>query len=243
MNNQATSSLDGVLLIDKPSGMTSHDVVDRLRRKLHIKKVGHAGTLDPNATGLLVMLIGKATKVSQYIMSLDKEYEGVVKLGEETNTYDCDGEITLTAPVPGDLNKEAIEEIFRGFVGDQYQMPPMFSAKKVNGVPLYKHARKGNEIERDARFIRIVRMDVLSVELPEISFRVHCSKGTYVRTIAHDIGQKIGCGAHLSALRRTASDRFSIKDALTLEKFEALSLPGIKRHLIPVYQAVPSHVL
>jgi len=240
--SQSINEFEGVLLIDKPRGCTSHDVVDRVRRKLKMKKVGHAGTLDPNATGLLIILVGKATKVSQYLMSLDKEYEGTMKLGEITNTYDSEGEVMETRDVP-ELEAGAIEEAFAGFFGDQYQTPPMFSAKKVDGVPLYKLARKGKEIEREPRFIRISRLEVEAYEPPLLTFSVACSKGTYIRTLAHDIGEKLGCGAHLDSLRRTISGSFNIQQCTPLDRFEELTAVEIRRRLIPVYQAVPSHVL
>jgi len=243
MSNLGTlPNLEGVLLIDKPVGCTSHDVVSRVRKKLKIKKVGHAGTLDPNATGLLIILVGKATKISQYLMSLGKVYEGTLKLGEVTNTYDCEGEVMQTKPVPN-LSREEVEAVLAQFKGDQYQMPPMFSAKKVDGVPLYKMARKGQEVEREPRFIHISALSIKRFELPEIEFTVACSKGTYVRTLAHDIGEKLGPGAHLSQLRRVATDRFQIGECTPLEALEDMSLVEIRRRLIPVYQAVPSHVL
>lgn len=237
------TQFDGILLVDKPKGPTSHDVVDRLRRKLKMKKIGHAGTLDPNATGLLIMLLGKATKVSQYLMSLDKEYEGRLEFGKETNTYDAEGDVMVERPVPADLTPERLNEVLATFIGDQYQMPPMFSAKKVGGVPLYKLARKGKEIEREPRFVHISTLQIKQMELPFADVLVRCSKGTYIRSLAHDIGQKIGCGANLAELRRTASDRFNIADAASLEKIEEMSLIEIRRRLIPIYQAVPSHVL
>lgn len=243
MSATAPSQLEGILLVDKPAGITSHDVVDRLRRKLQMKKIGHAGTLDPNATGLLIMLIGKATKVSQYLMSLDKEYAGEIKLGEETTTYDSEGEVTLIGTVSEELTPERLQAYLDEFRGDQYQLPPMFSAKKVDGVPLYKMARKGKEVEREPRFIHVERFQLESFESPFLRFHVACSKGTYVRSLAHDLGQKIGCGAHLSALSRTATDHFRLDDAATLEAIEEMTHAEIRRRLIPVYQAVPSHAL
>lgn len=233
---------EGILLVDKPTGCTSHDVVSRLRRKLQMKRIGHAGTLDPLATGLLIMLIGRATKVSQFLMSLDKVYEGTLKLGESTDSHDSDGELSETVAVP-QLNEEDVREHMQSFIGDQYQTPPMFSAKKIKGVPLYKLARKGQVVEREPRFIRIASLDLISFDLPYLTFRVACTKGTYVRTLAHDLGQKIGCGAHLTALRRTEIDRFSINEAAPLDALEAMSMTEIRKRLIPVYQAVPSHVL
>jgi tRNA pseudouridine55 synthase len=234
--------LEGVLLIDKPTGLTSHDVVDRVRRKLKMKRIGHAGTLDPMATGLLIILVGKATKLSQYLMSLDKAYRGTITLGETTNTYDAEGEVMMTKPVPK-ISQTEVQEVLNSFVGDQYQTPPMFSAVKINGQPLYKMARKGKEVEREPRFIRISRFDITRFELPEVDFSLDCSKGTYVRSLANDIGEKIGCGGYLSALRRSASDRFSIEEAVTLEDFENASSEDISCMLISKKDAMPNTVL
>ena len=230
--------MEGVLLVDKPSGLTSHDVVYHLRRKLQMKKIGHAGTLDPMATGLLVMLIGKATRISQYLISVDKVYEGEVTLGVVTDSQDAQGEVMETRPVPP-LTETEVRDAMKGFLGDQYQMPPMHSAIKIDGVPLYKLARKGEEIEREPRFIRIASFELNSFALPTFTFTLHCTKGTYVRTIAHDLGKKLGCGAHLSGLRRTGSGKFNISQCLPLDQIEALSLPEIEKRLIPVYEAAP----
>lgn len=239
---QNTNDYEGVLLIDKPSGITSHDIVDRVRRKLRMKRVGHAGTLDPLATGLMIILVGKATKISQYLTSLDKEYEGTIKFGESTNTQDADGDVVEARDVPN-LTEDEILDYMDGFIGDQYQTPPMFSAKKVDGVPLYKLARKGKEIEREPRFVSVRSFDLLEYKKPLLEFRMLVSKGTYVRTIAHDMGEKIGCGAHLTELRRTMIDKFDIDDSVTLEAFEALEASEVQRRLIPIYQAVPANVL
>lgn len=238
----STPDFDGVLLIDKPQGLTSHDVVDRLRRKLRMKRIGHAGTLDPNATGLLIMLVGRATKLSQFLMSLDKTYTGTIRLGQTTDSHDSDGTVMEERAVP-DLSEQDLQQAFQDFVGDQYQTPPMFSAKKVQGKPLYKLAHQGKEIEREPRFIRVDSFSLEAVRLPELDFRIRCSKGTYVRTIAHDLGEKLGCGAHLSALCRVSIERFDLGDALTLEAFEDAPLADIQRRLIPAYRAVPSSVL
>jgi tRNA pseudouridine55 synthase len=234
--------LEGILLIDKPRDHTSHDVVARLRGKLRMKKIGHAGTLDPMATGLLIMLLGKATRVSQYLISLDKEYEGTIELGKTTDSQDADGQVMETRPVPA-LAEADIRASMQGFLGDQYQIPPMFSAIKVGGVALYKKARKGLEIEREPRFIRVMAWDLLRFATPHIDFRLRCSKGTYVRTLAHDLGAKLGCGAHLCALRRTATDRFNVSEAMTLDQIEQLSLSEIEQRLIPVHRAVPTVAL
>ncbi|HVW21205.1 MAG TPA: tRNA pseudouridine(55) synthase TruB [Opitutaceae bacterium] len=233
--------LEGVLLVDKPTDHTSHDVVARLRGKLRTKRVGHAGTLDPMATGLLVILIGKATRLSQYLTGMDKEYEGTVELGKITNTQDAEGEVMETRPVPA-LTREQVQAVMRGFLGDQYQTPPMFSAVKIDGVPLYKMARKGEEVEREPRFIRVAGWELTAFALPRFDFRMQCSKGTYVRTLAHDLGEKLGCGGHLAALRRTATGAFRIEQALTMEQIEALTLPEIEKKLIPAHQAAPSVV-
>src|SRR3569833_2801016 len=189
--------IEGVLLVDKPADHTSHDVIARLRGKLKMKRIGHAGTLDPMATGVLVVLVGKATKVSQYLMSLDKEYVGTISLGKVTTTQDAEGEMLETRPVPP-LTEADILATMKTFIGDQYQTPPMFSAIKIDGVPLYKKARQGEEVEREPRFFRVASFDLTRFASPDIDFVVRCSKGTYVRTLAHDLGQKIGCGAHLS---------------------------------------------
>lgn len=234
--------LDGVLLVDKPTDHTSHDVIARLRGKLKMKRIGHAGTLDPMATGVLVVLVGKATRVSQYLMSLDKEYTGTISLGKVTTTQDAEGEMLETRPVPP-LSENEVRAAMKQFVGDQYQIPPMFSAIKIDGVALYKKARQGEEVEREPRFIRVASFDLTRFASPEIDFVLRCSKGTYVRTVAHDLGQKIGCGAHLSKLRRTATGRFSISQCLTLDEIQALPLPEIEKRLLPVHEAVPSFAL
>lgn len=235
------SDLEGVLLIDKPEGMTSHDVVDKVRHKLKMKRVGHAGTLDPNATGLLIILVGKATKLSQYLMGLDKTYEGVITLGIETTTQDAEGEVVAEKEVP-ELTEEQVKAAMQEFIGDQYQTPPMFSAKKIDGVPLYKLARKGKTVEREPRFIHVSSFKLDKWESPDIEFTLGCSKGTYVRTVANDLGQKLGCGAYLKELRRTDIERFRIEDSIELESFQELGIDEIKSWLIPPYQAVPSNV-
>ena len=242
MSLRPPKEIEGVLLVDKPIGMTSHDVVYRLRRKLQIQRIGHAGTLDPLATGLLIMLVGKATKISQYLMSVDKVYEGEITLGVRTNSQDAEGEVMETRPVPA-LTEEALRTAMKGFIGDQYQTPPMFSAVKIGGVPLYKKAREGEEVAREPRFIRVAAFDLLSFATPKLTFRLACTKGTYVRTVANDLGEKLGCGAHLSALRRTGSGKFDLSQCLPLAEIEALPLPEIEKRLIPVHQAAPSVAL
>ncbi|HRG56619.1 MAG TPA: tRNA pseudouridine(55) synthase TruB, partial [Lacunisphaera sp.] len=181
MSLQPPREIEGVLLVDKPTGLTSHDVVYRLRRKLQMKKIGHAGTLDPMATGVLVMLIGKATRISQYLMSVDKSYEGEATLGVITDSQDAEGEVMETRPVP-ELAEAAVRAAMKTFLGDQYQTPPMHSAIKVDGVKLYQLARKGEVVEREPRFIRVTSFELLSFAPPKLTFDLHCTKGTYVRT-------------------------------------------------------------
>ena len=228
---KSPSPYDGVLLIDKAPGMTSHDVVAIVRNRLATQKVGHCGTLDPFATGLLLIVVGKGTKIQDLLMSEDKEYVGTLKLGEVTNTQDRDGEIIETRTV-GPLDQSAIEDAFAKFHGDFYQIPPMVSAIKKEGVPLYKLAREGKVVEREPRCVHVYAHEIRKVRLPEIDFRVICSKGFYVRTYAHDIGQELGCGAHLSALRRTKSGRFMVDGAVTIEALKTGSKEGIADRII-----------
>lgn len=208
---KSDDSLNGVLLVDKGPDMTSHDVVAVARRCLNTKKIGHCGTLDPMATGMLILVIGTGTKLQDLLMSEDKEYTGSLKLGQVTNTQDREGEVTEEKPVPA-FTDEEIKAAFAAFQGDFYQTPPMVSAIKVNGVPLHKLARKGQEVVREPRFVRVYAHEINRIAVPEVDFRVVCSKGFYVRTYAHDIGQKLGCGAHLTALRRTRSGHFTFKE-------------------------------
>jgi len=232
---------DGVLLIDKPTDHTSHDVVARLRGILRTRRVGHAGTLDPMATGLLVVLVGKATSLSQYLMSADKTYVGTIELGKTTNTQDAEGEVMETRPVPP-LTEAEVRAALNGFVGDQYQTPPMFSAVKIGGVPLYKSARKGEEVEREPRFIRVMEFRLTSWASPELGIVLRCTKGTYVRTLAHDLGAKLGCGAHLKTLRRTQSGHFDVAQAHTLEQLQKMSPADLEKALIPPHVALPAPV-
>ena len=228
----AFDSFDGAILIDKPVGPTSHDVVDAIRRKFGLKKVGHCGTLDPNATGLLIIVLGKGTKLSEKLMGGDKVYEGTIKFGETTSSYDADGELTASLPVPP-MSLDELNEAAASFQGDQMQMPPMVSAIKVGGVPLYKMARKGVEVERKARLIRVYSFKFSKYEEPVGHFRVACTKGTYVRSLAHDIGEKVGCGAHLKSLRRLVSGKFDVKDALSLDETLKLPPPQLEKRVIP----------
>jgi tRNA pseudouridine55 synthase len=229
---QDFSSLDGAILIDKPAGPTSHDVVDAIRRRFQIKKVGHCGTLDPNATGLLIIVLGRGTKLSERLMGDDKVYEGTIKFGETTNSYDADGEILETRTVPP-LTLEQLNDEAAKFIGDQMQMPPMVSAIKMNGVPLYKLARKGIEVVREPRLIHIYNFRFTNYSAPLGEFRIACTKGTYIRSIAHDLGQKLGCGAHLATLRRSESGKFSVADALTLDAVLKLTPTELEKRVMP----------
>lgn len=223
---------DGALLVDKPSGWTSHDVVDRVRRHLGIKKVGHCGTLDPSATGLLILVLGRATKLADQLMASDKVYTGRIKFGEATDSYDADGELVSSLPVPP-LTLDALNELAGGFVGDLMQTPPMVSAVKVKGVPLYKMARKGIEVAREPRLVHVYSFRFTQYAEPLGDFRLACTKGTYVRSVAHELGEKVGCGAHLASLRRVDSGRFGIDEALPLDQLLALPVEDLKKRLIP----------
>ena len=229
---QEFTALDGALLIDKPTGPTSHDVVDAIRRRFGIKKVGHCGTLDPTATGLLIIVLGRGTKLSEKLMSDDKVYEGTMKFGESTDSYDSDGELVASLPVPP-LTLDQLNEEAGKFVGDLMQTPPMVSAIKKNGVPLYKLARKGVEVEREARLVHIYNFRFTKYQEPLAEFKLACTKGTYVRSIAHELGQKLGCGAHLSALHRSVSGKFGVADATTLDAVLQLSVPALEKKVIP----------
>jgi len=235
---RSSATPDGVLLVDKAAGMTSHDVVALVRRRLQIRKVGHCGTLDPLATGMLLLTLGRGTKIQDLLMAEDKEYSGTMMLGVITNTQDKDGEVIECREVPA-FEEKTIRAAFERYRGDFYQTPPMVSAIKQAGVPLYKLARQGKTVEREPRLVHIYRYSIDRVTLPEIDFTVVCSKGFYVRTYAHDIGAELGCGAHLYSLRRIKSGRFDVANAFTVdeirtaEPFEikgrVLSLPQVSR--------------
>ena len=229
---QDFTALDGAILVDKPSGPTSHDVVDAIRRKFGIKKVGHCGTLDPNATGLLIIVLGRGTKLSERLMGDDKVYEGTIKFGETTDSYDSDGELTASLPVMP-MTLDQLNEEAATFIGDLMQVPPMVSAIKKNGVPLYKLARQGIEVEREPRLIHIYNYRFTEYTEPLGKFRVACTKGTYIRSLAHDLGQKLGCGAHLTTLRRSASGKFDVAEALPLETILKLTTAELEKRVMP----------
>lgn len=235
---------DGLLLVDKPAGLTSHDVVDRIRRHFGFKKVGHCGTLDPLATGLLLLVLGRATKFQAQLMSDDKTYEGVMRLGVSTDSQDADGEVTAEREVPA-LSAADLDRALEEFRGDIQQIPPMVSAIKHQGQPLYKLARKGRTVPREPRLVHIYDFRVLDIDLPMASFRVSCTKGTYVRTLCADLGEKLGCGAHLAALRRTRSGPFAVEDARPLAELLPLDREGLQPSIIPLLDLAhhfrPSH--
>jgi tRNA pseudouridine55 synthase len=232
----------GVLLVDKDPGFTSHNAVALCRRILQTKKVGHCGTLDPMATGMLIVVIGKATKMQDMLMCEDKVYTATMKLGVETNSQDADGEVVAIKSTEG-ITEEAVRAAFAHFHGEFDQVPPMYSAVKINGVPCYKLARKGKEVERKARHVEVLDYEITRLDLAsaEVDFRVHCSKGFYVRTYAHDIGQLLGCGAHLTALRRIRSGHFDIAEAVDVPTLKAASREELLARLLPVEKVLADH--
>jgi tRNA pseudouridine55 synthase len=220
---------DGLLLVDKPSGMTSHDVVDAERRVLGTRRIGHAGTLDPMATGLLILGVGRATRLLRYFGMLAKTYEGTARLGEETDTLDADGEVVRTSAV--DATRDEVERAAAALVGDSMQTPPAYSAVKVGGRKLYERARAGLPVEAPPRPITVEAFDVTAFEGRDVAFRVTCSGGTYVRVLAADLGAALGCGAHLVALRRTAIGPFRVGDASPPRDGEPLPVERAVAHL------------
>lgn len=216
--------------MDKPKGLTSHDVVSFLRKRFSIGKVGHAGTLDPMATGVLVLLLGRATRLSGKLSCDDKEYEASMRLGITTDSHDSEGKV-VCAKETGSLSEDEIKKAFCSFLGVIEQVPPMVSAIKHKGKKLYQLARRGVEIERAPRKITIYDLRIKSISMPDVSFAVSCSKGTYIRKLASDIGEKLGCGAHLTSLRRTRSGRFTIGEAVTFEELKRFDSGMLEKHI------------
>ena len=237
---QPSDPWDGVLYVDKPAGPTSHDVVEKIRRRFGFKKVGHGGTLDPQATGLLILLIGKGTKLSTAVMGQDKTYEGTLRLGIATDSHDAEGSIVSEAD-SSSVTAEQLQAEMRKRVGDQMQIPPMVSAVKKDGVPLYKHARKGEEVEREARLIHVYDFVLTAFRPPLADFRLRCTKGTYVRKLCADIGEALGCGAHLAALRRTAIGSVRIEDAVPMDQVVGMGREELIRRILPLtsFSATP----
>lgn len=230
----------GVLNINKSPGMTSHDVVDAIRKLYRIRRVGHTGTLDPRGTGVLPICVGRATKIAQFLTTADKEYEMVVRLGIATDTQDADGRVIREAEVR--VTREEVERALTQFEGEIQQIPPIFSAKKVRGERLYKIARRGEEIPREPVRVRIYAIRLVSFNPPDVGLAVHCSKGTYARTLCDDLGRVLGCGAHLYSLVRIRAGRFELKDALTLSELQALVETGRgEEPFIPIDEAL-SHL-
>lgn len=210
------NAISGVLVVDKPVGLTSHDVVQIVRKGTNIRRAGHTGTLDPRASGVLVILIGPAVRLSEYVSASDKRYQAVLRLGVSTDTYDADGRVEQTAPV--NITEEQFNEALSKFVGEIEQVPPPYSAVKIKGRKAYEMAREGEEVDLSPRKIQVYNLELLEWAPPEAVIDVYCSSGTYVRSLAHDLGQALGCGAHLVGLRRTKSGRFTLRDAVPMRK-------------------------
>ncbi|TYO99719.1 tRNA pseudouridine synthase B [Geothermobacter ehrlichii] len=232
--------MDGLLLIDKPEGVSSFDVIRRVRRIAGVKRVGHGGTLDPFASGLLTVALGSATRLLEYLLGEDKIYRATMRLGQQTDTQDLTGRIVCETR-PDEEVIARLEEVLPRFVGEIEQTPPMYSALKKDGVPLYKLARRGEEVDRRPRRVQIHALRLGAVQGYDVSFEVHCSKGTYVRTLAHDIGQALGCGAHLRTLRRLAAGAFHVDAALRFDELETMDRERLRRQLHSPLQAMAGY--
>lgn len=230
--------MNGLLVIDKPEGLTSFDVVAVLRRTLKTKKAGHTGTLDPMATGVLPVCLGEATKLVPFIIDGDKTYETTVRLGASTDTQDRTGKVVAEAPVPATLTRDALESVLARFRGEIDQAPPMYSAIRVDGKRLYELAREGKEVDRTARRVTIHSLELLDFAPPDLKVRVRCSKGTYVRTLGNDLGEALGCHAHLTALRRVESAGFSIGQAVTLDELTRMGREAVAAKVLTLSQAL-----
>ena len=229
-NSKSYNGVNGILLVNKPKGITSHDVVDFVRKRFRIKKVGHAGTLDPAACGLLVLLLGKSTKLSSKFMNDDKVYETIMQLGMTRDTQDSEGKITSESDC-SHLKESDIVAAFSRFKGVQEQLPPMFSAVRHRGRKLYELAREGKVVERKPRSIEIYKLEITDISMPQVSFTVHCSKGTYVRQLCDDVGACLGCGAYMYSLKRTKSGRFSIEEAVTMDELRGVNRLSLAQHV------------
>ncbi len=236
-NFDVKNAVSGVLVIDKPVGMTSHDVVQIVRRGTGIRRAGHSGTLDPRASGVLVVLVGPAVRLSEYVSASDKRYQAIIRLGESTDTFDSEGQITKTSPV--NFTEEQIAEALLQFEGTVEQVPPAYSAKKINGQKAYELARKGEPVELEAKEIDVYHLELLEWDSPEAIVDVYCSSGTYVRALANDLGEALGCGGHLVGLRRTKSGEFALRDAIQLRKLQQAFEDGTwYKYLIPAAEAL-----
>lgn len=230
--------VSGVLVVDKPVGLTSHDVVQIIRRGTGIRRAGHTGTLDPRASGVLVVLIGPAVRLSEYVSASDKRYQATIRLGSSTNTYDAEGAVTVTRSIE-DITEEMFEELLPTFVGEIEQVPPPYSAVKVRGRRAYDMARKGEPVELSPRKIQVYSLELLEWAPPDVVVDVYCSSGTYVRSLAHELGKQLGVGAHLVGLRRTKSGNFTLRDAVALRRLqEAFQAGNWYQYLIPAAEAL-----
>lgn len=231
------NAISGVLVVDKPVGLTSHDVVQIVRRGTNIRRAGHTGTLDPRASGVLVILLGPAVRLSEYVSASDKRYQAVIQLGSSTDTYDSDGRVMSTSPV--NVTETQFENSLKQFVGEIEQVPPPYSAVKVKGRKAYEMAREGEEVDLTPRKIQVYNLELLEWAPPEAVIDVYCSSGTYVRSLAHDLGEALGCGAHLVGLRRTKSGRFTLREAVPLRKLRETFENGTwYQLLIPAAEAL-----
>jgi len=239
MDNHAIKNVvSGVLVIDKPVGLTSHDVVQIVRRGTGIRRAGHTGTLDPRASGVLVILIGPAVRLSEFVSASDKRYQATINMGSKTDTYDSEGEVSETVPI-GDITEDKFNDILSQFVGEIEQVPPPYSAVKVQGRKAYDMARKGEKVDLEPRMINVYNLDVLEWAPPEVVVDVYCSSGTYVRSLANDLGEALGVGAHLIGLRRTKSGRFTLRDAVPMRRLrESFEAGDWYRFLIPAAEAL-----
>jgi tRNA pseudouridine55 synthase len=236
------TSLNGILVIDKPPGLSSARVVSIVKRLLHAQKVGHAGTLDPFATGVLIVCVNQATRLARFWLNSAKTYQAELCLGIETDTQDSTGTVIATCAAV-DAPEDALRAVMKSFMGTTNQAPPVYSALKHQGVPLYRLARKGEPFQKPVRQIQIYGLEILEIASPRVRFEVHCSAGTYVRTLCADIGKILGCGGHLKNLRRTASSGYTIADAISLSELEELARSGnIDRHLTGMADALPDMV-
>lgn len=237
MEKENKNLMSGVIVIDKPIGMTSHDVVQIVRKGTNIRRAGHTGTLDPRASGVLVVLVGPAVRLSEYVSASDKRYQAVIQLGTTTDTYDGDGRVLSTTSV--DISEKQFDDVLQSFVGQIEQVPPPYSSVKVKGRHAYDMARNGEEVDLEPRTINVYNLDLLEWAPPEAVIDVYCSSGTYVRSLAHDLGEKLGCGAHLIGLRRTKSGRFTLRDAVPLRKLrEAFENDTWQNLIIPAAEAL-----
>ena len=229
--------MNGILIVNKPKGITSHDVVDRVRKAARTRRVGHAGTLDPLATGVLVVCIGQGTRVAEYLTASRKTYNAEVTFGVATNTYDAEGDVVREQDV--DIDRERIEAALACFKGEIDQTAPVYSAIKKNGQPLHRLARKGIDVKPPTRRVTIHRVEITNWSTPKLTLQVECSAGTYIRSIAHDLGEALGCGAHLSALERTASGSCALEEAVTLDEMDDAESSGeLERNLLPLDAAL-----